>query len=114
MTDILIEPQKSSKHYVIAASEIGVVNCLRYLYTEEGVKFIYAHSEISENEFEAKAVDTTKKQKKKEFATILENYTKFVSEFDHVTIYAKANLTYEQTSKEEELVDQMFRLLRAY
>lgn len=114
VTNVSVGVGGNGKHYVIVASELGVVKCLKHLYSEENVKFIYAHSEISESEFEAKALDTTKEQKRKEFAHILENYTKFISDFDHVTIYANAKLTYEQTSKEEELIDQMFRLLRAY
>ena len=101
-------------HLVIVASEIGVVNVLRKKFGEDRVRLIYAHSEISVKEFEANASDITKDEKKKRFQEILDNYTSEISNYDHVTIYAKAQLTYEQTSKEEELIDQMFRLLRAY
>lgn len=106
--------EKNNRHFVIVASEIGVVNCLKYLYSDERIKFIYAHSEISAREFEEKALDTTKKMKIEKFSRMLEDYTKNISDYNHVTIYANSRLTYEQTSKEEELVDQMFRLLRAY
>ena len=101
-------------HLVIVASEIGVVNVLKEKFGEERVRLIYAHSEISMKEFEANASDITKDEKKKRFQEILDNYTNEISNYDHVTIYAKTQLTYEQTSKEEELIDQMFRLLRAY
>lgn len=101
-------------HLVIVASHIGVVNVLKKLYGEQRVRLIYAHSEISAKEFEANTTDITKKEKKEKFREILDAYTKDISNYDHVTIYAKSQLTYEQTSKEEELVDQMFRLLRAY
>ena len=101
-------------HLVIVASEIGVVNVLKEKFGEERVRLIYAHSEISMKEFEANASDITKDEKKKRFQEILDNYTNEISNYDHVTIYAKSQLTYEQTSKEEELIDQMFRLLRAY
>lgn len=101
-------------HLVIVASQIEVVNALKALYGEQRVRLIYAHSEISAGEFEANATDITKKEKKEEFRRILDSYTKEISNYDHVTIYAKSQLTYEQTSKEEELIDQMFRLLRAY
>lgn len=114
ITDLEYNLQMNKHHFVIVASEIGVVNALKYLFGDDRVRFVYAHSEISASEFEANASDITKKQKKKEFQKILDNYTKHISDYDHVTIYAKAKLTYEQTSKEEELVDQMFRLLRAY
>lgn len=114
VTNLDFNLQIGSHHFIIVASEIGVVNVLKYLYGEDRVRFIYAHSEISATEFEENSSDITKKQKKEEFEKILDNYTKFISEYDHVTIYAKAKLTYEQTSKEEELVDQMFRLLRVY
>lgn len=101
-------------HLVIVASQIEVVNVLKKLYGNQRVRLIYAHSEISAGEFEANATDITKKEKKEEFRKILDSYTKEISNYDHVTIYAKSQLTYEQTSKEEELIDQMFRLLRAY
>lgn len=114
ITDLEHNLQKNKHHFVIVASEIGVVNALKYLFGDNRVRFVYAHSEISASEFEANASDITKKQKKKEFKKVLDNYIKHISDYDHVTIYAKAKLTYEQTSKEEELVDQMFRLLRAY
>lgn len=114
ITDLEHNLQENKRHFVIAASEIGVVNVLKHLFGDDCIRFVYAHSEISASEFEAKASDITKEQKKKEFDKILDNYTKHISEYDHVTIYAKAKLTYEQTNKEEELLDQMFRLLRAY
>lgn len=101
-------------HLVIVASQIEVVNILKKLYGEKNVRLLYAHSEISATEFEANATDITKKEKKKEFQKILNAYTKEISNYDHVLIYAKSRMTYEQTSKEEELIDQMFRLLRAY
>lgn len=104
----------NTHHMVIVASEVGVVSVLKHLYGEDRVRSVYAHSEISASEFEANALDITKNKKKNEFTKILNNYTRYISEYDHVTIYTKAKLTYEQTSKEEELVDQMFRLLRAY
>lgn len=101
-------------HLVIVASHIEVVNVLKKMYGEQRVRLIYAHSEISAREFEENTTDITKKEKKEKFREILDAYTKDISNYDHVTIYAKSQLTYEQTSKEEELVDQMFRLLRAY
>ena len=111
MQDVL---DKNKYHLVIVASQIEVVNVLKKLYGDQRVRLIYAHSEISAGEFEANATDITKKEKKEEFRKILDAYTKEISNYDHVTIYAKSQLTYEQTSKEEELIDQMFRLLRAY
>ena len=91
-----------------------MINILKKRYGEDRVRLIYAHSEISAGEFEANATDITKKDKKEEFKKILDAYTKEIANYNHVTIYAKSQLTYEQTSKEEELVDQMFRILRAY
>jgi len=110
MEDIL---DKNKYHLIIVASQIEVVNILKKRYGKSRVKLIYAHSEISAGEFEANATDITKKEKKEEFSKILDAYTKEISNYNHVTIYARSQLTYEQTSKEEELIDQMFRLLRA-
>lgn len=106
--------RKDKFHQVIVASQIGLVNILKKEFEEKRVRLIYAHSEISVKEFEENASDTMKKEKKDEFRKILDDYTRGISDYDHVTIYAKSQLTYEQTSKEEELLDQMFRLLRAY
>ncbi len=114
ITEIQKILDENKYHLVIVASEIGVVNVLKEKFGEERVRLIYAHSEISMKEFEANASDITKDEKKKRFQEILDNYTNEISNYDHVTIYAKSQLTYEQTSKEEELIDQMFRLLRAY
>lgn len=114
ITSVEMELQKNKYHLVIVASEMGVVDVLKERFGDDRVRLIYAHSEISANEFEANASDITKDEKKKEFHRILENYTNEISNYDHVTIYARSQLTYEQTSKEEELIDQMFRLLRAY
>ena len=111
LEDIL---SKNKFHLVIAASQIEVVNILKKMYGENRIRLIYAHSDISASEFEENATDITKKDKKEEFRRILDDYTKDIAYYNHVTIYAKSQLTYEQTSKEEELVDQMFRLLRAY
>lgn len=105
---------KNKFHLVIAASQIEVVNILKRMYGENRIRLIYAHSDISASEFEENATDITKKDKKEEFRRILDDYTKDIAYYNHVTIYAKSQLIYEQTSKEEELVDQMFRLLRAY
>lgn len=114
ITEIEDVLENNRHHLVIVASQLEVVNILKSLYGEKKVRLIYSHSEISATEFEANATDITKKEKKKEFRKILNAYTKEISEYDHVLIYAKSQLTYEQTSKEEELIDQMFRLLRAY
>lgn len=114
ISDVKQELRDNRYHLVIVASEMGVVNVLKEKFGEDRVRLIYAHSEISAKEFEENASDITKDEKKKEFQRILENYTNEISNYDHVTIYAKSQLTYERTSKDEELIDQMFRLLRAY
>lgn len=106
--------KENTFHLVIVASQIGLVNVLKKEFGEDRIRLIYAHSEISANEFEANASDIIKNEKKAEFRKRLDDYTQRISDYDHVTIYAKSQLTYEQTSKEEELIDQMFRLLRAY
>lgn len=114
ITNLAHDLEQNTHHIVIAASQIGVIDVLKHLYGQERVRFVYAHSEISVSEFEKNASDITKDNKKKEFKKILDNYTKDISDVDHVTIYAKATLSYEQTSKEEDLIDQFFRLLRTY
>ena len=115
VTTLKQELETGSKHFILVASQVGVVEALKYLIgDEERIKFVYSHSEISVDEFKKNASDLYKKQKIEKFKEEIEKYAKYVAYYQHVTIYAKSELTYEQTNKEEELVDQMFRLLRAY
>ena len=115
VTTLKEELETGSKHFILVASQLGVVEALKYLLEdEERIKFVYSHSEISVDEFKKNASDLYKKQKIEKFKEEIEKYAKYVAYYQHVTIYAKSELTYEQTNKEEELVDQMFRLLRAY
>jgi len=115
VTTLKQELETGSKHFILVASQVGVVEALKYLLgDEERIKFVYAHSEISLDEFKRNASDLYKKQKIDKFEEEIQKYAKYVAYYQHVTIYAKSELTYEQTNKEEELVDQMFRLLRAY
>ena len=114
ITEVKEMLDENNFHLVIVASQIGLVNVLKEEFEENRVRLIYAHSEISVNEFAANATDISVKDKEGEFRKRLDEYAGGISDYDHVTIYAKSQLTYEQTSKEEELIDQMFRLLRAY
>ena len=42
------------------------------------------------------------------------NYSKDIAYYDHVTIYAESELSKQKGGKEEELIDQIFRLFRYY
>ena len=41
-------------------------------------------------------------------------YSKYIVDYDHVTIYAESELERKSGGRTEELIDQIFRLFRYY
>ena len=102
------------KYKVLVASQYGVFNIFKNQLGADNVAVIYSHSQISEDEFVSSTKDEAVKAKRAKFNEYLNDYVENIVYYDHVVIYAKAHLTNEQSLKEEELIDQMFRLFRAY
>jgi len=53
-------------------------------------------------------------KKAKQFEKEIKKYSEYIEYFDHVTIFAKESIGNTGGSPEEELIDHMFRLFRAY
>lgn len=104
----------NGKYKVLVASQYGVFNIFKNQLGADNVAVIYSHSQISEDEFVSSTKDEAVKAKRAKFNEYLNDYVENIVYYDHVVIYAKAHLTNEQSLKEEELIDQMFRLFRAY
>jgi guanylate kinase len=102
------------KYRVLVASQYGVFNLFKQELGMDNVAVIYSHSQISESEFASTVRDKAVAEKREKFSEYLNDYVENIIYYDHVTIYATAHLSNEQSIKEEELIDQMFRLFRVY
>lgn len=104
----------NGKYRVLVASQYGVFNILKRELGSENVAVIYAHSQISEDEFARNVKDNAVKEKREKFDEYLNDYVNNIVYYDHVVIFAKSRFADGQSIKEEELIDQMFRLFRVY
>jgi guanylate kinase len=102
------------KYRVLVASQYGVFNLFKQELGIDNVAVIYSHSQISESEFASNVRDKAVAEKREKFSEYLNDYVVNIIYYDHVTIYATAHLSNEESIKEEELIDQMFRLFRVY
>lgn len=105
---------RGDKYKVLVASQYGVFNILKRELGSENVAVIYAHSQISEDEFARNVKDNAEKEKRDKFSEYLNDYVNNIVYYDHVVIFAKSRFADAQSIKEEELIDQMFRLFRVY
>lgn len=105
---------RSDKYKVLVASQYGVFNILKCELGSDNVAVIYAHSQISEDEFARNVKDNAEKEKREKFSEYLNDYVNNIVYYDHVVIFAKSRFADAQSIKEEELIDQMFRLFRVY
>ncbi|MBD5131202.1 MAG: hypothetical protein HDT28_01195 [Clostridiales bacterium] len=106
--------RKIGKYRVLVASQYGVFNLFKRELGNDNVAVIYAHSQISETEFASNIKDAAVAEKREKFNEYLNDYVENIVYYDHVVIYAKSHLTSEQSIRDEELIDQMFRLFRVY
>jgi len=102
------------KYRVLVASQYGVFNLFKHELGIENVAVIYVHSQVSESEFASNIRDKVVAEKQEKFNEYLNDYVENIVYYDHVVIYATAHLSNEQSIKEEELIDQLFRLFRVY
>ena len=75
---------------------------------------VFAYSEISSEEFERKSKAGTVDKKMLSFEKEIYKYSKYIADYDHVTIYAESELQSKSGGRTEELIDQIFRLFRYY
>lgn len=111
--NILTQMNKYNKHYIIAASLTEIFNlCKRELNNQ--VVTIFAYSQISAENYKKRSHEHTALEKAAAVDMDIERYSKYIEYFDHVSIFAESVYKNKPGGADEELVDQIFRLLRAY
>ena len=99
---------------VIALSDIPTIERLMTEFPEQVVP-IYCNSQISEKEFlRIHGNDEVAKGKLNAFKTKIIEFIQNYMLFRHVVIYAENKLGHESDARQEELIDQLFRIFRAY
>lgn len=106
--------EEEKKHCVLVASLIDIYGICREKFSKDRVITVFSYSQISAEEYLAESRDGTTARKAKGFAKEIEKYSKYIADFDYVTIYAESLMGNNAGGSKEELVDQMFRLFRAY
>lgn len=101
------------KHCVLVASLIDIFGMCKKWFRNHVVT-VFAYSEISSEEFERKSKAGTVDKKMLSFEKEIYKYSKYIADYDHVTIYAESELESKSGGRTEELIDQIFRLFRYY
>lgn len=102
-----------NRHSVIAASLTEIFKICREQLSNEVVT-VFAYSQISAENYKKHTHEGTATAKANEFTKDIERYSKYIEYFDHVSIYAESVYGNKEGGAEEELIDQIFRLFRAY
>ncbi len=110
LTDLLFE---ENRHCIIAASLTEIFRlCKEHM--DDNVVTIFAYSQISAENYQKRTNEGTASAKAAAVEKDIERYSKYIEYFDHVSIYAESVYGNKHGSADEELVDQIFRLFRAY
>lgn len=104
---------KEGKHCLLVASHREIFELVRPYFENNAVR-IFAYSQISEKEFREKSTAGVLEKKLESIRKETLNYSQNIAYYDHVTIYAESELSKQKGGKEEELIDQIFRLFRYY
>lgn len=110
---LLREMEKQNKHAVLVASLVEIFDIVRPL-MDGNIVTIFSYSEISADEFEKHSKAGTADKKMTSFEAAIKEYSDEIVNFDHVTLFAESELGKRNSVREEELIDQMFRLFRHY
>ena len=105
--------KEENKHCVLVASLIDIFDICKKWFKNQVVT-VFAYSEISSEEFEKKSKAGTVDKKMVNFEKEIYKYSKYIADYDHVTIYAESELKSASGGRTEELIDQIFRLFRYY
>jgi guanylate kinase len=104
---------KRDKHLVLTASLPNMFKICREKFGMENVKTVYTYSQISQKEHSEYTDPITGAAKLQNYDDIL-RYAYHIVDFDYALIFAETSLTNKSGGQKDELVDQMFRLFRAY
>lgn len=104
---------EDGKHCLLVASLIDIFSICKTWFKNQVIT-VFAYSEISSEEFEKKSKAGTVDKKMLSFEKEIYKYSKYIANYDHVTIYAESELDSKSRGRTEELIDQIFRLFRFY
>ena len=111
---VLHDSFNEGRSLVVALSDIPTIKKLIDDFGDQIVT-IYCNSQISQDEFVRKMtgddIDLAKASElSKKLFEFIDNYMLY----NHVIIYAENEIGHQRDSRQEELIDQLFRLFRAY
>ncbi|MDR0307298.1 MAG: hypothetical protein LBI42_10745 [Chitinispirillales bacterium] len=107
------EGLKRNKAQVIVLSDWDSIDKLRQEFGEQ-VIVVFCHSQIDEVEYRKKAMGTATEAKTRKFHQQLNDYVEHFCDYRHVIIYAEKELGLASCGRQEELIDQLFKLFCAY
>jgi len=105
--------EKRDKHLVLTASLPNMFRICKDKFGAENVKTAYTYSQISQDEHLKHADAASGRAKLQEYDDIL-RYAYHIADFDYALIFAETSISNKGGGQKDELVDQMFRLFRAY
>ena len=113
--DLHTRMKNDEKHRVIVASLVNAFDYCKNKIGNESVIPIFSYSQISKEDYDKQAESEIEKLKSKSYDDLI-RYSTNIVDFDHVIIYAETEMQKKGKSggQKEELIDQMFRLFRAY
>jgi guanylate kinase len=107
------EMEKDKKHRVLVASFVNLFEYCKEKIGGDKVIPIFSYSQISKMDYDEQAKSEIEKLKSQSYDD-LKRYSENIIDFKHVIIYAETQMQNESGGQKEELIDQMFRLFRAY
>jgi len=105
--------EKDQKHRVLVASFVNLFEYCKDRIGNDTVIPIFSYSQISKMDYDNQAKSEIEKLKSQSYND-LKRYSDNIVDFKHVIIYAETRLQNESGGQKEELIDQVFRLFRAY
>jgi guanylate kinase len=103
----------SHKHCVLVASLPKIFELCRTRVGEDRVVVIYAYSQVSKEDFATHTDGVIGEAYQKSWDDLI-RYSENIVDFDYVIIYATQKMEENSGGQKEELIDQIFRLFRAY
>ncbi|GHV92717.1 hypothetical protein AGMMS50268_32200 [Spirochaetia bacterium] len=102
-----------NKHLVLTASLPNMFRICREHFGNKNVITAFTYSQISSEEHSKHSDKVTGAAKLQEYDDIL-RYAHHIADFDYALIFAETSVVNITGGQKDELVDQMFRLFRAY
>ncbi len=111
--DLIRKGFEHGKSQMIVLSDWDIIKKMQEEFGEQ-VVIIYCHSQISKEEYQRKNKSTGVEEKTANFEKQLDDFVNHFEQCRHVIIYAENEIGHESDGRQEELIDQLFRLFRAY